>query len=116
MDGDGNFYPYQNILKENPILKLNLFNSKVLVWGWKNSQLISIKEPTHWKRPWSWERLKAKGEGGSRGEMVGYHHWPHGCEPVQTLGDSEGQRKELGMLQSMGSQRVGHNLATEQQA
>ena len=25
------------------------------------------KEPTHWKRPWCWERLKAKGEGGSRG-------------------------------------------------
>ena len=23
--------------------------------------------PTHWKRPWSWERLKAKGEEGSRG-------------------------------------------------
>ena len=22
---------------------------------------------THWKRPWCWERLKAKGEGGSRG-------------------------------------------------
>ena len=24
------------------------------------------KELTHWKRPWSWERLKAKGEGGCR--------------------------------------------------
>ena len=23
--------------------------------------------PTHWKRPWCWERLKAKGEGGRRG-------------------------------------------------
>ena len=25
------------------------------------------KEPTHWKRFWCWERLKAKGEGGGRG-------------------------------------------------
>ena len=25
------------------------------------------QELTHWKRPWSWERFKAKGEGGSRG-------------------------------------------------
>ena len=26
-----------------------------------------MQEPTHWKRPWSWERLKATGEGGGRG-------------------------------------------------
>ena len=25
------------------------------------------KKPTHWKRPWCWERLKAKGEEDSRG-------------------------------------------------
>ena len=25
------------------------------------------KEPTHWKRPWCWERLRARGEGGDRG-------------------------------------------------
>ena len=25
------------------------------------------KEPTYWKRPWCWERLKAIGEGGNRG-------------------------------------------------
>ena len=33
----------------------------------------------------------------------------------QTLGDSEGQGGRPGVLQSMGSQRVGHNLATEQE-
>ena len=37
-------------------------------------------------------------------EMVGWHHWLNGHEFEQTLGDSEGQP---GMLQSMGSQRVG---------
>ena len=29
--------------------------------------LLATKEPTHWKRPWCWERLKAGGEGGDRG-------------------------------------------------
>ena len=28
------------------------------------------KKPTHWKRPWCWERLKAKGEEDSRGRDV----------------------------------------------
>ena len=36
-----------------------------------------------------WERLKAKGEGGSRGWMVGWHHWLNGHESEQMLGDSE---------------------------
>ena len=45
-------------------------------------------------------------------EMIGWHHRLNGREFDQTLGDSEGQGK-LGMLQSMGLQRVRHNLATE---
>ena len=43
--------------------------------------------------------------------MVGWHHRLNGHESEQTPGDSEGQ----GSLQSMGLQRVGHKLATEQQ-
>ena len=39
--------------------------------------------PTHWKRFWCWERLRAGGEGGNRGWDV------HEFE--QTLGDNEGQ-------------------------
>ena len=46
-------------------------------------------------------------------EMVGWHHRLNGHEFEQTLGDSEGQGP--GMLQSMGSQRFRHDLATEQQ-
>ena len=45
-------------------------------------------------------------------EMVGWHH-RLGHEPEPTPGDSEGQGRS-GVLQSMGLQRVGHNLATEQ--
>ena len=43
--------------------------------------------------------------------MVGWHHRLNGHELEQTLGDSGGQ----GSLVSMGLQRVGHDLATDQQ-
>ena len=43
--------------------------------------------------------------------MVEWPHQLHGHVFGQTPRDSEGQGS---MLQSMGSQRVGHNLATEQ--
>ena len=33
------------------------------------------KVPSHWERPWCWERLKAKGKGAAEDEMVGWHHW-----------------------------------------
>ena len=36
------------------------------------------KEPTQWKRPWCWERLKTAGEGGDRGWadwMASSTHW-----------------------------------------
>ena len=54
-------------------------------------------------------RLKEKGM--TEDEMVGWHHWLSGHEVEQTLGDSAGQ----GSLVSMGSKRVGHDLATKQQ-
>ena len=40
--------------------------------------------------------------------MVGWHHQLNGYEFEQTFGDSEGQG-------GLGLQRVGHDLATEQQ-
>ena len=43
--------------------------------------------------------------------MVGWHHQLKGHKFEQTPGDREGQGG-TGVLQSMGSQRVGHNLAT----
>ena len=45
-------------------------------------------------------------------EMVGWHHWLNGHEFEQTLGDWRTGR--LGILQLMGSWRVGHDLSTEQ--
>ena len=45
--------------------------------------------------------------------MVGWHHQLNGHEFEQTSGDSEGQDSLAGC--SPWGQRVGHNLATEQQ-
>ena len=37
-------------------------------WSWSSSTLVTwCKEPTHWKIPWCWERLRAGGEEGDRG-------------------------------------------------
>ena len=44
--------------------------------------------------------------------MVGWQHCLSGHEFEQTQGDSDRQRS----LQFIGSQRVGHNLGTEQQS
>ena len=43
--------------------------------------------------------------------MVGWHHRLNGREFEQTLGDGEGQGNQRA---TMGSQRVGQDLATEQ--
>ena len=47
-------------------------------------------------------------------QIVWWHHWLNEHEFEQTTGDGEGQGKP-GILQSMGSQRVRHDWATEQQ-
>ena len=71
-------------------------------------------ESTHWKRPWSWERLKAKEEGG-RGWDHHHQRWEHQRlnehEFEQIPGDSGGQRSLV--LQSIGLQSQ-TQLNTEQ--
>ena len=50
-----------------------------------------LRRPTHWKRTWCWEGLKAKGErGGAGDEMVRWHHRLDGHEFEQTLSDGKG--------------------------
>ena len=54
----------QSILKE---INSNI-HWKDWCWSWSSNTLTTwCKEPTHWKRPWCWERLKAGGEGDDRG-------------------------------------------------
>ena len=72
------------------------------------------KQPTHWKSPWCWERLKAEGEEGIRR----WDSWM--ASPMQWIWTWANSGRwwgtgRPGMLQSTGSQRVGHDWATEQQ-
>ena len=59
-----------------------------------------------------WEGLKAGGEGKTHDEMAGWHHWPYGHELRASFGSCWWPGKP-DVLQSMGSQRVGHNWMTE---
>ena len=67
------------------------------------------REPGKWH--WCSERLKAGGEVGNRGEMIGCHHWLRGHEFEQTLGDSEGQGS-LACCRPWGC-RIRHSWVTE---
>ena len=75
-------------------------------WSWNSNTLATCcEELTHWKRPWCWERLKAGGEGDSRG-------WD-GWMALQTQWtwvwvSSRWWTGRPCVLQSRGSQRVGH--------
>ena len=61
-------------------------------WSWSFNTLATwCEELTYWKRPWCWERVKARGEGLTEDEMVGWHHWLNGHEFEQGLGDGKGQ-------------------------
>ena len=65
------------------------------------------------RRPWWWERLMAGGEGDDRGWdgwMVSPTQWPR----VWVNSGSWWRTGRPGVLQFMGSQRVGHDWATEQ--
>ena len=49
-----------------------IFIGRIWCWSWSSKTWPTwCEEPNHWKRPWCWERLKAKGTWGGRGcEMV----------------------------------------------
>ena len=69
------------------------------------------EELTHWKRPWSWERLRA-GEGDSRGWdgwMASLTQWTR----VWVESGSWWWTGRPGVLWFMGLQRVRHNWVTE---
>ena len=60
---------------EDPMEKGTATHSSILVWriqdwcwSWSSNTLATwCEELTHWKRPWCWERLKARGERDNRG-------------------------------------------------
>ena len=74
--------------------------------------LTWCEELTHWKRPWCWERLRAGGEGDDRG-WDGWMASPTQWTWVWVDSRSWWWTGRPGVLQFMGSQRVGHNWVTE---
>ena len=97
------------------ILKESVPNIHWKEWcgSWNSSTLATCcKELTHWKRSWCWERLKA-GREGDNGE---WDDWMASLTWWTWLWVGSGNwwcTGKPGVLQSMGSQRVGHDWATE---
>ena len=78
-----------------------------------NTLATWCEEVIHWKRPWCWERLRAGGEG-----VTGWDGWMASLTQWTWVWASSGRWRRTGKpgrLQSMGSQRVRHDLATEWQ-
>ena len=65
-------------------------------WTWSSNTLATWwEELTHWKRPWSWERVKAGGEGDDRGWdgcMASPTQWSKSAPIWANSEDSQGQR------------------------
>ena len=90
-------------------------------WGWvllrvmrQNPFCAFFPEPTHWKRLWCWERLKAGREGDDRrqdGWMASLTQWAR----VRASSGRWWSTGKPAVPQSTGSLRVGHDWATEHQ-
>ena len=93
-----------------PVLRVHWKN---WCWSWNSNTLATwCKELTHWKRPWCRERLRAGGEGDDRGWdgwMASLTQWTW----VWVDSGSWWWTGRPGVLQSMGSQRVGHDWVSE---
>ena len=82
-------------------------------WSWNSNTLAtSCEELTHWKRLWCWEGLGTGGEGEDRG-WDGWMASPIWCTWVWVNSGRCWWTGRPGVLQFMGSQRVGHDWATE---
>ena len=99
----------QSILKRNQSW---IFIGRTDVEAETNTLATWWEELTHLKRPWCWERLKAGGEGDGRG----WDDWmasPNWWTWVWASSERWWWTERPGFLQFMGSQRDGHDWATE---
>ena len=95
----------QSILKEiNPKYSLEDW-----CWVWNSNTLATwCEDLTHLKRPWCWERVEAGGEAENRG-WDGWMASPTWWTWVWASSRIWWWPWRPGVLQSMGSQSVGHN-------
>ena len=84
-------------------------------WSWSSNTLaIWCEKPTHLKRRWCWERLKAGGDGDDRG----WDGWMASLTRWTWVWANSGRwwrTGKPGVLQSTGLQRVGYDWMTEWQ-
>ena len=96
--------------KGNSVLNIHW---KDRCWSWNSNTLATwCEEWARMKRPWCWERLKEGGEGDDRGWdgwMASLTRWTW----VWVNSGSWWWTGRPGVLQSIGSQRIWHNWATE---
>ena len=82
-------------------------------WSWNSNILAtSCEELTQWKRPWCWVGLGAGGEGDNRG----WDGWKASLTRWTWVWVNSGSwwwTGRPGVLWLMGSQRAGHDWATE---
>ena len=82
-------------------------NQSWICWSWSSNILATrCEELIHWRRPWCWERLNAGGEG-DNGGWDGWMASPTQWTWVWVSSRSSWWTEKLGVLQSIGSQRVG---------
>ena len=100
----------QSILKEIKTLNIHW---KDWCWSWSSYVLATWwEEPTHWKRPWCWERLRAGREGSNRG-WDGWMASPTRWTWVWVNSGSWWWTGRPSVLRFMGSKRVRHDWVTE---
>ena len=84
---------------------------RIYLQGETPTLATSCEELTHWKRPRCWERLRAR-----EGDDRGWDSWKASLTRWAWVWVNSGSlwwTGRPGMLRFMGSQRVGHNWATE---
>ena len=84
-------------------------------WSWSSNTLATwCEEQTHWKRAWCWERLRA-----GEGDDGGWNGWIASLTQWTWVWTNSGREWRTGRpgvpVESVESQRVRHDLATEWQ-
>ena len=93
----------------SPSSRKSVLNIHWKDWCWSLLQYFGhlMGRTAYWKRPWCWERLKAGGEGDDGGLDV-WISLPTQWTEVWANSRRWWRAGKPGVLQSMGSQRIGH--------
>ena len=98
------------IIKKAECPELMLLNCSIRedsCWSWSSNTLAP-------ERSWCWERLRAGREEGNRG-WDGWMASPTQWKWIWAISGRQWKTRKPGWLQSIGSQRIRHDLAIEQQ-